>query len=109
MYVASPAQAVRAALFTNLPYPVLMSSALAAGSVICAATNALASVVEPPAIDASPDAGIHLEDASPLTPASSPSKSMYQIGGVALKIRLPISWVVRDARAVSYLTGTTKW
>jgi hypothetical protein len=109
MYAAAPQRAVRAALYTNSPYQVLMSSALAAGSVICAATNALASVVEPPAIEAGFDASLHFDDTNPLTPVSSPSKSMNQSDGVALKIRLPMTWCVRDALAVSYLTGTTKW
>jgi hypothetical protein len=109
MFAAAPQQAVRAALFTNSPYPVLMSAALSPGSVICAATNALASIIEPPTIEIGFDASLHMEDSTPLTPASSPSKSMPQIGGVALKIRLPITWAARDARAVSYLTGTTKW
>jgi hypothetical protein len=109
MYAAAPAQAVRAALYTNSPFPILMSSALSPGVVICAATNALASVIEPPTIDAGFDASLHLDDSAPQTPASSPSKSMFQTGGVALKIRLPISWITRNAAAVAYLTGTTKW
>jgi hypothetical protein len=109
MYAAAPQQAVRARLYTNSPYPVLMSSALAAGSVICVATNALASVVEVPEIAVGYDASLHLDDTNPQTPTSSPSKSMYQSGGVALKMRLPITWITRNAAAVAYLTGSTKW
>jgi hypothetical protein len=108
-FAAAPAQAMRAALFTNSPYPVLMSAALSPGTVIAIATNAVASAIEPPEIDVGAHPGLHMEDSNPQTPASSPSKSMYQIGGIALKVRLPISWCARDARAVAYLTGSTKW
>jgi hypothetical protein len=109
MYAAAPQQAVRARLYTNSPYPVLMSSALAAGSVVCAATNALASVVELPTVDVGYDASLHMEDTNPQTPTSSPSRSLFQTGAIALKIRLPISWITRNAAAVAYLTGSTKW
>jgi hypothetical protein len=78
-FVASPPQALRAAMFAELPYPMLMSSALPAGTVIAVATNALASVVEPVVIDAAPSTAVHEEDTSPQPIGSvSPARSMFQ-------------------------------
>lgn len=105
--IANPMQAVRATLYTGLSFPVLMTSALPVGTVVAVANNALASIVEAPAIDAANATSLHLEDTNPQAIGSaSPAKSMYQTSCVALRIRLPISWVIRNPLAVAVVTST---
>jgi hypothetical protein len=108
--IAAPAQATRIGLWRErTSFPVLMSSALAAGTVIALATNALAAAIEPVALDAAKSVTVHEESTSPLPVGSaSPSRSLWQTDSVALRMRLPVSWVVRDARAVASVV-TTKW
>jgi hypothetical protein len=109
MLVAAAPQAARYAMYSNAPYPMAMSAALSPGSVIAVATNAIASAIEAPAIDVATQPSLHMDDTTPQTPDASPTKDAYQAGAVALKLRLPISWVARNAAAVSCLSGTTKW
>jgi hypothetical protein len=113
-FIANPAQAMRAVSYLDLPVPMLMSPALAAGTVIAVATNALASVVEPVEVDASTAATLHMEDATPLELVKSPStvaapqRSLFQTASVALKMHLPVTWCVRNAGAVAVVTSV-KW
>jgi hypothetical protein len=116
-FVCSPAQATRIMLRAERPPGlVLMSGALASGTVVALATNALAAAVEPVRIDAAKSAVIHEETTTPLPIASpgspivvaAPTRSLWQTDSVALRVRLPCSWVIRDSRAVSVVTAT-KW
>jgi capsid protein len=117
-FICAPPQATRIALRAErTPFPVLASGALAAKTVICVATNAIASALEPVQIDEGKSVLLHEEDTTPLpisvpgTPAAtvaSPTRSLWQTDSVALRLRLPLSWLVRDVRAVSFVTNT-KW
>jgi hypothetical protein len=108
--VAAPAQATRIGLVAERPpFPVLMSSSLAAGTAIALATNALAVTIEPIRLDAAKSITVHEETTSPLPVGSAlPSRSTFQTDTVALRMKFPVSWCVRDARAVSSVV-TTKW
>jgi Phage capsid family len=93
-------------------YAVLPSSVLAPGTVIAVAVNALASAVEgAPTIETSSEAIGHEEDAtaaSIVTPGGQtahPVRSYFQTDSVSLKMRWPISWLLRDPRGVAYMTG----
>jgi hypothetical protein len=99
---------MRLTMYAELPFPLLTSSSLASGTVIAIALNALASALEPPTVDASEATALHFEDTTPLTPAASPTKSMFQISSAALRVKLPASWVIRNTAAVSVVTST-KW
>jgi hypothetical protein len=96
--------------FGDAPYPIFSSAALAAGTVIAVASQALATAVSAPAIDASPDAIIH-EETSP-GPISiggviaAPVRSFYQTDSVGIRFRLPVSWALRGP-GVAYITGTS--
>jgi hypothetical protein len=86
-----------------------MSSVVTAGSVIALATNALVSVVEPVTIDAAKSVTVHEEDTNPQPVGSAaPGRSLFQTDSVALRIKLPVTWVVRDSRAVAVATAV-KW
>ena len=114
-YVMAPPQAVRAALVAGGSLAVLTSSSLTAGTVIALATNAVASAIEPVQIDASRAVSIHEADpAAVIATAGSPvvyaapQRSLFQTDSVALRLRWPLSWTVRNPGAVAFVTAT-KW
>jgi hypothetical protein len=108
--VCAPAQWVRILLCANrLPFAVLASSAVPTGQVNCIALNALASVVEPVMVDAGKQVSFHSEDTNPQpVGTAAPHISTWQTDSVALRVKLPVTWALRDARAVSFVTAT-KW
>jgi hypothetical protein len=107
--IAPPRQAAAILLETMLqPFNVLMSATIPAGTVICVATNAVVACVDAPAIDASRDSVVHMEDTTPgAVVASSPTYSMFQIDAVSLKLRWPVSWVLRDPKGVAWVDNVT--
>jgi hypothetical protein len=91
---------------------VIASNAVG-NDLLCIAPAALVAAVNPePEIEASTAAELHMND-TPLpivnggAPAS-PARSLFQTDSVALKMRWPVSWVLRDPRAVAWLTPSWK-
>jgi hypothetical protein len=114
VFVMHPAQAVAVGLRSlgAFTYNVLPSNALAAGTVIALAVNALASAVgDAPALEHTTEGVVHEEDANAaaiVTPAGTmamPVRSYFQTDSIGLKLRWPVSWTLRDVRGVAYLTG----
>jgi hypothetical protein len=109
--IASPAQAVAMALRSTreLPWSVFTSASLAPGTVIAVATPTLVSAVSAPAVDASVQTLIH-EETVPLpinatgVPAT-PVRSVFQTDATSIRLRQQISWALRDADGVAYMTG----
>jgi hypothetical protein len=92
-------------------WPILVSSALAARTVIMVALAALVSSVSgPPQIEASSQAA-YVPDTVPTDVVSSPGvvassfTSVFQTDKTALKLRWPISWTLRDGRGLAWMTG----
>jgi hypothetical protein len=104
-----------AALKMRLPegaeWPVLTSNSLAAKTVIGVATSCIVSAIDGvPQIEASKEAAIHYDtvpgeivDIGGVRAA--PVGSLYQTDNVGLKLRWPISWALRDARGIAFMTG----
>jgi hypothetical protein len=112
--VAAPAQAAALRLWNNpsFDYQVLASSGLAAGFVVAIATNCLVSAVDPlPRFELVPDATLHFDDTSLLdiTTASvgTTVKSLVQSDLVALRAILEVSWGLRSASGLAWLSGVT--
>jgi len=103
--VAAPEQAVSIALrLPQLPYVVLASKALAAGSVIAVATNALVSAFENvPRIESSREVA-QAADTAPVADAPA-TMSVFQTDNIALKLILPASWGLRAPGAIAFTTG----
>jgi hypothetical protein len=104
-FITDPAHAValKAGLSPAFDYPILPSTALAPGTLICVEPRSLAStVVDADADFATSDASVmHYESATPAdivsggTPAT-PTKSLFQTDGVALKLTVAgIAWMMR--------------
>ena len=91
------------------------SSGLADGVVLAIATSALVSAIDAPQFDVSSNALIHQENTSPLaigtagSPATvaAPSRSAFQTDTLILRLRMDVSWGVRSAGSVAWLTGAT--
>src|SRR5262249_24586957 len=101
-FVANPAQATALLLrsFGAVRNVVLPTIALPVGTIIAVADTALAASIEgPPLVDASRQAEFHADD-SPGQIATSgtmvtPVGSVFQTDSVALRMRWPVSWVLR--------------
>jgi len=91
----------------DVPYPVFASSTLAAGTVVAVASQALATIVGVPEIEASGNVAIQ-ESTTPTGDlmTGGPIRSVYQTDTVSLRLRLPCSWATRGA-GVAYVTGAT--
>jgi hypothetical protein len=101
--ISSVKQSVRLKKFAlgETGYPVFVTNAVT-NTLIAVATRALAVAVDPPSIEAS-DAGVfHMEDTTPLPIVANPTRSAWQTDSVALRFRLPVSWVLR-APAVAFV------
>jgi hypothetical protein len=116
--IAAPQQAVALWVYTavGLPtltlFPTFMSAALPAKRVIAVAVNALVSAFGVPVIDASRDAAIH--EAAPASELAdiggilaTPIKSMTQIDGVALRLRMPAAWALRSPTGLAWMDNVT--
>jgi hypothetical protein len=114
--VASPdaAAAVRLRLPQAVDWPVLTSSSLAPKTAIMIATNAVVSAVEgTPLIDASQVAEFHrntvpAEIVTSGGTVATPVGSLFQTDEIALRMRWPITWALRDARGLSW-TQNVNW
>jgi subtilisin family serine protease len=108
--VVPPAQGVAIAprLAQKLPYNVLISSSLASGTVIAVAVNGVVTAAEgAPQIDASKQVAIQEQTTPTALLTGSPVRSLYQTDSAALRLRWPITWALRDARAVAYMSSVT--
>ena len=117
--VASPAQAAALRVLwnrANLDYEVLSSSGLAAGVVVAIAPNALVSAIDPaPRFDVSTQSTLHMEDTTPLaigtagTPptVAAPTRNLFQTDTLALRLRMEVSWALRNAGALAWLENVT--
>src|SRR5262249_23036618 len=102
-------QAVRAMLCGDLTFPVLMSGAIPVGTVLIITLTAIACSVQPPAIDAAKSVSVVEDDAAPQPPGTAgPHRSLFQTDSLALRVKLPVTWVARDPAGVAFVTGV-KW
>jgi hypothetical protein len=97
--------------FVLQPGNVSVLAANAMGNdLMCVAPNAIVCALSPnPTVETAAAGELHMEGATPApivnggAPAS-PSRSLFQTDSVALKMRWPVSWALRDPRAVAWLT-----
>ena len=95
------------------PLTVLGSAALADKDVICVAPNTLVSANgDGPTFENVRDALLNLET-SPLQIASgspaviaTPTRSLWQTDAVGIKLRIGMTWALRDPRGLAWLTAT---
>lgn len=88
---------------------VLISSQIADTDLIAVAAAAVAAAFSPtPDIEMAKAATLVMDTAPGVAGASGPERSMFQIDALALKMRWPISWVLRDPRGIAWMSPTWK-
>ena len=109
---AGRAAMIRARFTVNWQdFPILQSAA-AGNDLICVAPAALVCALSPdPTIEMANAAELHMND-TPQAIANggtaTPTRSLFQTYAVALKMRWPVTWALRDARGVAWTTPTWK-
>jgi hypothetical protein len=87
---------------------VLGSSAVV-NDLLCIASAALVSALSPePVIETSKAATLHMDTAPVAVGTASPHRSLFQTDALALKMRWPVTWALRDARGFAWMTPTWK-
>jgi HK97 family phage major capsid protein/HK97 family phage prohead protease len=101
---------------TLLGYPVIKSMTVPIGMVIIVDAADFASLTGDDArFEMSDQATLHMEDTTPLaigTPGTppvvaAPVRSMFQTDSIALRMILPMNWIMRRTGLVGWLTGVT--
>jgi hypothetical protein len=113
--IAAPGQANAIKLrYPNFQFPVFSSAGLTAGVVVAIASNTLVTAIDPsPKIEASNTTVLVLSDSpQDITTGGTPTntgavQSMYQCDGVALKIRLGVTWALRSSSGLAWTQSVT--
>jgi hypothetical protein len=88
---------------------VALGSVAMGNDLMCIATNGLVAALSPDPVIETANAGeLHMND-TPLAivnggAPAAPARSLFQTDSIALKMRWPVTWAVRDSRAVAWLT-----
>jgi len=95
----------------NIPNVNVYGTPAAGTALMAVALPAIAAAISTdPEIEASKAATLHMSDTPAVVgPATSaPHKSMWQTDSIAVKVRWPASWTLRDPRGVAWLTPAWK-
>jgi hypothetical protein len=86
-----------------------VASAAVGNDLIAIAPQAIASAVDTdPEVDVV-DAGVLVMDTAPgVAGVAGPERSLFQTDSLAIKVRWPVSWMVRDTRGVAWMTPSWK-
>jgi hypothetical protein len=109
LFIGSPGRitTMRMHYATNDPqgdFDVVVSNAVGNNLVVVAPRAIVAAISAEPDIEAV-NAATLVMDTAPRTPGSTgySEKEMWQTDSLAIKVRWPVSWALRDPRAVAYL------
>jgi len=87
----------------------VLGSAALGNDLIAVAPNGLAAAFSPePEIETSSNATVVMDTAPGAAGTMGPERSMFQTDAVALKMRWPVTWAVRNSAAVAWITPTWK-
>ena len=109
--VASPGRAALMAARTagRESNVTILGSSAVVNDVLAIAPAALVSALSPtPEIEAGKAATLHMDTAPTAVGSASPHRSLFQTDSIALKMRWPITWALRDARGFAWMTPTWK-
>jgi hypothetical protein len=111
-YVCGPGAGVKLNLLAPLfRYPMAISTALADDVVVCLAPScvAIAGGLDPPKIDVSREAVLHMEQDTPLplttavTVSAPPIMSVYQQDCLSVRLRADIDFALRSSSAIAWV------
>jgi hypothetical protein len=110
---AGRATMMRARFAREDAYLPIVASGEVGNDLICVAPAGLVAALDPePVIETSTAATLHMNDAPAAivnggAPAA-PARGLFQTDSIALKVRWPVDWALRDSRAVAWLTPAWK-
>jgi hypothetical protein len=85
----------------------ILGSIALGNDLMAVAPAALAAVIGlDPTIETSRASTLHMETVPQPVGTVSPHKSMWQTDSIAIKVRWPLSWCLRDSRGVAWMTPT---
>jgi hypothetical protein len=109
VFVASPERAARIKIqsYSPPPYPIFGSPGVAPTDLIAIAEGGVASVLGQPTFDSSRAAALQTSD----TPSADlmggvPVRGLWQTDSQAIKVKLDVSWILRDPRALAWCAPT---
>jgi hypothetical protein len=106
--LANPKQAVALAPRFGTTLDVLSCAALPVGTIGAVATNGIASISDAsPEYTVTDEVSLHMDSNAQPIGSVAPAKSLWQTSCIAVKIKLKLTWVVRDARAVAIVNGVS--
>ena len=114
IFIASPGRAASMSMrsLTDTDDAIVLPSAAVGNDLIAVVPQALVAALEPePEVETSSAGTLHMDSAPSQIvnggPAA-PARSLFQTASVALKMRWPVTWALRDPRGVAWLTPTWK-
>jgi hypothetical protein len=93
---------------------IILPSTVVGNDIIAVAPAGLAAAIAPnPDIELANQATLHMEDVAPAAIVDggtmvAPHRSLFQTDSLGLKCRLPVTWALRDTRAVAWMTPVWK-
>lgn len=88
---------------------IVLSSTAVGNDIIAVAPGALVSALSPePDIETSKAATLVMDTAPGAAGTMGPERSVFQTDSLALKLRWPVTWALRDPRGVAWLTPIWK-
>jgi hypothetical protein len=89
-------------------FDVVVSSAVGNDLVVVAPRAIVAALSAEPDVEAANAATLVMDSAPGAAGTMGPEKEMWQTDSLAVKVRWPVTWALRDPRAVAYLTPLWK-
>jgi hypothetical protein len=92
------------------PMIKFVASSAVGNDLIAIAPKAIAAALSAdPDVETTNAATLVMQDSSPAVAGTTgPEKEMFQSESIAVKVRWPVSWALRDSRAVAWLTPSWK-
>jgi hypothetical protein len=87
-----------------------IASSAVGNDLLAIVPKALVAAISPdPDVETANTATLVMDNSAPALPdTTQPEKSMFQTESLAVKVRWPVSWALRDSRAVAWLTPAWK-
>ncbi len=110
-FIGSPGRALKANAYLNDPDDEADTQVFGSGAVIndylCVAVASLIAALGDPTVESSTSSTLHMNDV-PVADVGTVGRhaSMWQTDSVAIKLRMPVSWAVRDPRGFAWMTPT---
>jgi hypothetical protein len=88
---------------------IVLGSSAVTNDMLAIAPAALVAALSPePEIETANAASIHMDTVPQAVGTAGPHRSMFQTDSIAIKVRWPVTWALRDPRGFAWLTPSWK-